>query len=437
MAVGSVVGTVAAYAAIASAAAGIAATAYGATQSAPKGQSASSASKEVANAQASALPLQRMLQALEQQGGKFNGTSKTVIAGKKVDKPGLMGIINALDPIKSHNISGTGIETAMALDKNAKQRINSHGYPEGSANAIAAELKKQGKTDASAKAQYQVVKDAIKAAKKAKTDVTLYQDAHGNYVPQSIGTADFTGYGTADIQGQLARQNAENQIALGDKYGVAFAEEAKREAELADPEGTAARKAQYDMIQQSLENPLPINPLSRSLESGVQSQLAAGSGLDANSQSLLDSAVQQANATRGGGASSQAVADDIASGIEGRARKEAGIGKAQAFLNSGSSPADIQTRRQQTDLGNLADFIGGRTPQSQFAGISAAGRGAAPYVQGQPGAQLAGNAGSLGNAYSTAAYSANVNNSISQANPWMAGLSSLLSASGAAVKSTA
>ncbi len=412
-------GTIAAIAGIVSAAAAVASTAYAATADQPKSPSAASSSKQVADAQASALPLQRQLQALEQQGGKFQSTATTLSL-----KPGSsLGKIHG----EIKNIKG-----GIAKAAHGASWINLLGADDKGPSEAKSFLMTLKKTD---KEGAKIVKQAIKDAKKSKTgEVTFYRDSTGKIVPSSIGAADFTGYGTADIQGELARQNTENQIALSDKYGVQFAEEARREAELADPEGTAARKMMGTMIRGSLDNPLPVNPLSGQLESRINSQLKAGSGQDVNSRALLDKAVMDANATRGGGATSQAVADDIASGWEGRARKEAGIGKAQAFLNSGSSPADILERRQQTDLGNLSDFIGGRTPQSQFAGLSAAGKGATPYYQAQPGAQMPNNAASTGAGYANTAYSSQVQNDIAQGSQWMRGLSALTGAAGSANK---
>ncbi len=413
-------GTIAAIAGIVSAAAAVASTAYAATADQPKSPSAYSSSKQVADAQASALPLQRQLQALEQQGGKFNSTSETLSL-----KPGsALGKFNG----RADKVKGDVFKAAHGASW--IDLLGSEDKGPSEARSLLKSVKKSGDKEGA-----KIIKQAIKDAKNSGTgQVTLYKDATGKYVPASIGTADFTGYGTADIDGQLARQNVENQIALSDKYGVDFAKEARREAELADPEGFAARQMEADMIKGSLDNPLPVNPMSKTLEGDINSQLKAGSGQDANSRALLDKAVMDANATRGGGASADAVAADIASGWEGRARKEAGIGKAQAFLSSGSSPADILERRQQTDLGNLSDFIGGRTPQSSFAGLSAAGKGAAPYIQGQPGATLPNSAASTGTNYANSAYANQVQSDIAAGSPWLRGLSSLLSASGAATK---
>lgn len=413
-------GTIAAIAGIVSAAAAVASTAYAATADQPKSPSAYSSSKQVADAQASALPLQRQLQALEQQGGKFNSTSQTLSlkAGSAKGKLNGLGSDPAYQALKDSGGFGW-TKLIGGQDKGPSE-----------AKALLKSVKKSGDKEGA-----KIIKQAIKDAKKSKTgEVTLYKDSTGRYVPASIGTADFTGYSTADIQGKLARQNTENQIALADKYGVQFAEEARREAALADPEGTAARQMMADMIRGSLDNPLPVNPMAKTLEGDINSQLKAGSGQDANSRALLDKAVMDANATRGGGASADAVADDIASGWQGRARKEAGIQKAQSFLNSGSTPGDIQERRQQTDLSNLSDFIGGRTPQSQFAGISAAGKGAAPYYQAQPGAQLPNNAASTGAGYANTAYASQVQNDIATGSQWMRGLSALVGAAGSANK---
>ncbi len=407
-------GTIAAIAGIVSAAAAVASTAYAATADQPKSPSAASSSKQVADAQASALPLQRQLQALEQQGGKFQSTPTTLSL-----KPG-----SALGKLYGHTDKVKGDVFKAAHGASWIDLLGSEKKGPSEAKAFLKTLKKSGDKEGA-----KIIKQAIQDGKKGKTgEITYYRDSTGKIVPGSIGTADFTGYGTADVESQLARQRTDNAIALSDKYGVDFAKEARREAEQADPMGFAARQMEADMIKGSLDNPLPVNPLSGKLESGINAQLKAGSGTDAESRALLDKAVMDAANTRGGGPTSQAVADDIASGWEGRARKEAGITKAQAFLNSGSSPADIAERRQQTDLGNLSAFVNGTTPQAQFGALSSAGKGAVPIYNAQPGATMPNNAASTGAGYANTAYSSQVQNDIASGSQWMRGLSALTGA---------
>jgi hypothetical protein len=252
-------------------------------------------------------------------------------------------------------------------------------------------------------------------------------------VPETTKPVDFTGYGTADVEGKLAQQYAEMQKQLGAKYGTQFAEEARREQELADPQGTAARKMEYDLIQKELSNPQPINPLSSTLESQIDAQLKAGAGLDPMSKDLLDQSVARANADRAGGVQAGDVATSMMTGAEGEARRQAAINKGQAFVSSGSSPADIEYRREQQNLANLSSFVQGRTPESQFQQLSGASQGATPFVAAQQAPTMPGGASQTGGAYSVAAYNAKLQQA-SQPNPWLAGVSSLLSSVGSTAK---
>lgn len=383
-----------------SAAASIASMGYQASQGNPKMPNGASASREIAMAQAMSLPMQRYLAALEQQGGKVSGQAVTM----------------------------TGQE-ANDLMRQLKQKY-----------------KASHKTDQMALAQMNILKQELLSQKQGKgvkgdganipkdvagSTFTFYKDQNGNWLPKSIATADFTGLGTADVEGKLARQTMDIQTELGKKYGVQFATEAAREAALADPEGTKARQIEHDLIEQQINNPQPINPLSGTLDTQIDSQLKAGSGLDSMSRDLLDSAVARANADRSGNLGSGAAADSMSTGMEGAARRQAGINKAQSWLSSGSTPEDINYRREQQNLSNLGSFIGGRTPQSQFQNLSGAGQGATPFYPGQAGPQMPGGASSQGGPYSMAAWQAQLHANQGQANSWMAGLSGILNGIGA------
>jgi hypothetical protein len=183
---------------------------------------------------------------------------------------------------------------------------------------------------------------------------------------------------------------------------------------------------EYDLIQKQLSNPAPINPLSSTLENQVDAQLKAGAGLDSQSQDVLNSALARANADRAGGVAPEDVATSMMTGAEGEARRQAAIQKAQGFLSSGSSPADIQYRREQQNLANLSSFVGGRTPESQFQQLSGASQGTTPLVGAQQAPTMPGGASQLGGEYSVAGYQAGTK-AASTPNPWMAGISSLLS----------
>jgi hypothetical protein len=155
-------------------------------------------------------------------------------------------------------------------------------------------------------------------------------------------------------------------------------------------------------------------------------RVKAGAGLDQMSQELLDKELAAANTTRGGsGATAATVAQNMSTGKEGQARLQAEQGQVGNWLQSGSTPEDIAYRREQQNLANMGAFVGGRTPQSQFQNLSGAGRGTTPMYQANlPGMN---NAANGANAYTIGAWQDQLRAQQNQANPWMAGLSSMLS----------
>lgn len=386
MAAGSILGTIATYAAIASAAASVAAIGYQAAQSPPKTPNLASSSREVAEAQANALPDQRRLAAAAQQGGKT-----TYSTGPRTEKQ-LLPFVNMP--------SYRGARGGQLVPYDPKD------WQEG------------GKYYDPSKPNFQpnIIERKVKVR-----------------IPAGTKEADFTGYGTADVEGDLARKMTDIQLDLGRKYGTQFADEARKAQEQADPEGTAARKLEMEMIQKELDKPSPINPLSASLDKSISGQVGAGSGLDDMSQELLDAALARASADRGGsGLEADLVDQSMSTGMEGQARREAALRKGSAWLASGSTPEDIAYRREQQNISNLGAFVAGQTPQSQFQNLAGAGRGAAPFVPGQAPPQLPQNAGAGGGQYAVNSYQAKINQAANQANPWLAGMSTLLNGISAA-----
>ncbi len=386
------IGTIATIAEIVVAAGSIASAGYAAAQGAPKLPDAGSSSRGIAGAKAKSLPLQRQIAAAEQQGGKV-----TIPIAKHKERVQMVRI-----PTPTDNVMGGSRGTKLVPYK----------PEEWAAGGKYVDLLPEGKT---------------------KPKIVLRRTT----VPAHKQEYDFTGYGTADIQGELARKTADIELELGRKYGVQFAEEARREAELADPQGTAARKMENELIQNELKNPHPINPLSTTLERQIDDQLKSGSGLDPMSRDLLDAAVARANMDRSGRTTAGEIATSLSTGAEGQGRLQDAESKAQAFLSSGSSPEDIAYRREQQNLGNLGAFVGGRTPESQFQNLSGASQGAAPFTPAQTGPAMPGGSAQQGNAYSVAGYQARTNAATQTPNAWMAGLSSILSAAGALGKATA
>lgn len=387
--------TIGAITAIVGTAASLGSLGYSAAQGAPELPSGASAARNISQAQAAALPLQRQVAALQQQGGKLQSTPSTLTRGE-----------------------------LQAAIKELQKRYNEGNRSDGALGAQIAtlrEIMRQTPTTKGVKPS----RDA-RGGDRLYDQFTVFKDPQGNYLPKSLATADFTGYGTADIEGELARKFSDIELELGQKYGTQFAEEARKAADLANPEGAAARRMQNELIQRELSNPTPINPMSSMLESQIGEQLKAGRGLDPMSKDLLDASIARANEARGDRVSSGDVATSMMTGFEGQGRLNAAQDKAQSFLESGTSPADIAYRREQQNLANLGSFVSGQTPQSQFQNLSGASQGAAPFVRPTPGPAMPGGAGAVGASYANAAGAARVNQA-QQPNPWMAGISSLLS----------
>lgn len=247
------------------------------------------------------------------------------------------------------------------------------------------------------------------------------------HVPGHEATADFTGYGEADVQSAIAKQNAQTTLDLEKKYGPEFIQAALEQEKLADPEGTAAREKLYDLIQQqAAEN--PDRPVADLLDQQVGEQLAAGKNLDGISDEMLKQAVAEAQASRGqSGATADQFAEPLTTGFAGQQRLDAAQQKALGWLSSGATPEDDAYRREQQNIANLSAFANNRTPESQFQSLSGAQNGPAPFTNGQPlptapnvGPQAASAAISANNTYQNAL--------MNQANPWLAGISTLLTA---------
>lgn len=239
-------------------------------------------------------------------------------------------------------------------------------------------------------------------------------------------TFDFTGVGNADANAAVAKATAEAQLALQQKYGVEFAKSNAEQQKIADPEGYAARQKMNDLIQGQI-NRTPDRTIANTLDSQISGQLEAGKGLTPESQAMLDDAVRRAGNDRGGGGVSADFSDPLTMGFAGQARQQAAIGKAGGWLASGLTPQDADYRREQQNIANLSGLVNGQTPESQFSGLSAPGP--TPF-QNTAGPQMPTNT-HAGAQNAIAGYGAQVAQQQQQVNPWMAGLSGLLSAGNA------
>lgn len=251
-------------------------------------------------------------------------------------------------------------------------------------------------------------------------------------VPGQTKTADFTGYGEADVQGAVARANAQNTLDLEKKYGGQFIDEALKQQQLADPEGTAAREKLYELIQQQAGDQ-PDRPVATLLDDQVRQQLAAGKGLDKISADVLNQAVAQAQGARGeNGGSADQFAEPLTTGFAGQQRLDAAQQKALGWLSSGATPEDTQYRRDQQTLANEAAFVNGQTPESQFQNLSGAQNGPAPVYRGNPLPTPNGNAGGAMQTAQLQGWQTKMGAAANQADPWITGISALLNGASAA-----
>ena len=395
--------TIATYATIAAAATSVAGTVYASQQKGPKLPDGASSSKKVADAQAMALPDQLKLQQLQQQGGK--GTVNMPAHQEqrqfvKVPKGSSWESIMS-DPLHKGALSGPVggfLYGHLGLSKKKKKYDYLPYDPK--------DFQEGGKY-AGQQLPGEIVEQTVD-------------------VPYGPGEVDFTGYGTADIEGRKARDQADLELELGQKYGTQFADLARQNAEAADPLGTKARAMEYDLINKDMA----VSPLSGTLNDQILSQVKAGRGLDAGSRELLDKAITDANASRGGRVMAGDVAGSMSTGAEGQARLDAAISKSGGFMASGQTPEDIAFRRTQQKMTNLGSFVNGATPESQFGNISRSSQGSTPVTGAQPNAAMPNNAGQVGTGYATSAYASNANNAANSTNSWFAGLSGLLSGIG-------
>ena len=365
----------------AAAAGSLASMGYAAAQGAPQLPSGAAASREVAQAQANALPFQRTMAAAEQTGGETSALGYYATSYNALMKAG---------------------KTAAAASIPADQRG----------------------ADGNNKVYMTTPSNPSSGAPQAET-----------WTPASAATANFTGFGTADIEGELAAKEADIQTQLQQRYGPAFASLALANAEQSDPAGFAARAKELGMVQEQMQNPMPINPLATTLDQRIKARLDAGSGLDDMSRELLDQALAKANAARGGSTDPNAVATEMSTGNEGQQRLQAAESAAGSWLSSGATPADVQYKREQQSLANLGSFVAGQTPESQFRNLSGAEQGAAPFYPGNQQPSMPGGAGTIAPAYTVGAWQTQLRGRQGQANGWLGGLSSLLSATSALGKS--
>ena len=194
-------------------------------------------------------------------------------------------------------------------------------------------------------------------------------------------TYDFTGYSDADLtKAQMAQDretafaNAKTQLELQDLYGDDFIEKSRKQLQMSDPEGFAARE---QLAKTLMTDFAKGGELSDDVRREVEQSTRAG-------QSARGNYLGQANVT------------------------------AEAMQT-----AEASERLKQQRLTNIAAFINGTTPTAQFSQVTGAQAGAAGWMPQQmvQGIGQNANAGAQAAQFATSVYGtkAQIYNTQSQA----------------------
>lgn len=236
---------------------------------------------------------------------------------------------------------------------------------------------------------------------------------------------DFTGLGDVEVNQQYAEQLLPQLLALQRELGPEFVKLRLDELQRSDPEGFQMRRDLWDRIRTGVEGARTADrPGAEALQASILDELERGGALPPSvaqrvSQDVLGQQVARGNWL--GNAPAQQEAGAVADASENyrQMRQQ----QALQFLTSGVSPTDVAAREEQQGLNNLGSFLTGETPQAQFAQVSGAGTGAAPWDTG--GVRLPGvdpNAAARGLSFASGLYTAQSNLANQQVNPWVAGL---------------
>lgn len=246
-------------------------------------------------------------------------------------------------------------------------------------------------------------------------------------------TYDFTGLGDTDSAAKMSDQMAQTMLDIQRSSGPAFIKQRIEELKASDPEGYAARKQLFDKIVTDSESN-PDRPLAQDLQDSIMGQLQDAGRLNARETEQVQQGVRGGQVARGNFLGNAATAEETGAVVHASdALRDQQQQESLGFLNSGVTPEDVQYRRIQQSLGNLSNFYSGQSPTAQFRSLASAGNGAVPFTGGGPNSQvLDPGAGQRGVNNALGIYSGNVNWANSQVNPWLAGISTGVSAYGAA-----
>lgn len=275
----------------------------------------------------------------------------------------------------------------------------------------------------------------VEAREAIYTDISLLPfrrqieaaSALGRPVTVDGKTYDFTGLGGPEYQEQYIDQMARALLDYQRDYGSQFIEQRLAELERSDPEGQAARRQLYsDIISQIGE--APERPSAEELQASVLSELQKGGELGPEIERQIMNTVRGQQSARGNIYGSANVAQEArALGGASEALKSERQRRAIDFLVSGTTPEDVQYRRNQQNMANIGAFLGGETPLAQFGQLSGAQNQAAPFYGGPQMSGVDPNAASKGLNFASNIYGSQQNLYLNSVNPWIAGLGGGLS----------
>jgi len=249
--------------------------------------------------------------------------------------------------------------------------------------------------------------------------------ATGGKVNVGGQTYDFTGLGDVDTAAQISDRMAQTLLDIQRETSGQRIAQRLAELQVADPEGYAARKQLFDLILASAAA-APDRPLATELQGAVLDELGKSGALDPRAREQVQGAVRGKQIRQGiilGNApAAEESAAMVAAADDARSRRQAA---AENFLATGVSPEDVEYRRFQQSLANLGAFTSGTTPIAQFRNLAGAQNLTTPYAAP---ANPAAFSQDFGARDAAAIYSGQVNWAANQVNPWMAGISTGISA---------
>ncbi len=243
---------------------------------------------------------------------------------------------------------------------------------------------------------------------------------------------DFTGLGNADQASKIGDEMAQAMLDIQKNYNPQYIQQRLDDLKRADPSGYAARKQLFDKIMSDAENAPPNAQMSKDLQDQVNGMLQKSGHLDAKGLEEVQNGVRGGQTARGIFLGNAPTAQETSAVVNtSDALKSQQQQEGLQYLQSGISPQDIQFRQIQQSLANLGAFQNNQTPQAEFGQLSGAQNGAAPFNPANYSTPF-----EL-NPQGSAAAGMNFQNAQfgfqnSQANPWLAGLSTASSAFGAA-----